>query len=90
MTTEGYRRRVVFRPSPQFSISCRLSMAVSPEAAKSAVLASSYGLVLSPQSYPLMRSLRRTVLLVPVLIGTSRLFFRLSRKRFETVRHRGE
>ena len=87
MTTED---KVTLRASPQFSISRRLSMAVGPEAAKSAVLVSSYGVVLSPQSYPVMRSLRRTVLLVPVLIGTSRLSFRLSRKRFETVRRRGE
>ena len=49
MTTEGYRRRVLFRSSPQFSISRRLSMAVSPEAAKSAVLIPR-GFVLRPQS----------------------------------------
>jgi hypothetical protein len=36
---------------PQTVISCRSSMAVGPETVKSAVLASSYGVVLSPQSY---------------------------------------
>ena len=40
MTTEGYQGRVLFRSSPQPVISCRSSMAVSPEAAKSVVLAS--------------------------------------------------
>ena len=39
MTTED---KVSLRASPQFSISCRLSMAVSPEAAKLAILASSW------------------------------------------------
>ena len=42
MTTEGYRGRVLFRSSPQPVISCRLSMAVGPEAAKSVILASSW------------------------------------------------
>ena len=42
MTTEGYRGRVLFRSSPQAVISCRSSMAVGPETAKSAVLASSW------------------------------------------------
>ena len=52
MTTENHGGQgvVPLRPSPQFSISRRLSMAVSPEAAKSAVLIPR-GFVLSPRSH---------------------------------------